>query len=140
MPCLSFNWCHQKKMPWEKPKFLKNNTAHPMASWIFWSSPGGTCVETETGHAFGMDGGAILSARRHQAFGYTKHTLWQLLIPQKMGKEFFTKWETFGHLFGGGSTLWKCCTPPCTYKKKLGGFFRSTGFFKFYTRNTHKNQ
>lgn len=29
--------------------------------------------------------------------------------------------------------------PPCTYNI-LGGFFRSTRFFKFYTRNTHKNQ
>ena len=53
----------------------------PHASGIFWRIPGGTCVETETGHAFCMDGGAILSARRHEAFGYTKHTVWQLLIP-----------------------------------------------------------
>lgn len=72
-----------------------------MASWIFWSSPGGTCVETETGHAFGMDGGAILSARCHGAFGYTKHTLWQLLIPLEMGRNSPPNGKLLAPFWGG---------------------------------------
>lgn len=94
--------CWAKKNAMGETRVPEKQHITPHASFL-WSIPGGTYVETETGHAFCMDGGAILSARSQGAFGYTKHTVWQLLIP--------TKWEGILHQMGnlghpfGGSTL-----------------------------------
>ena len=85
---------------------------------IFRSSPGGTCVETETGHAFGMDGGAILAARRHGSIRLHKTHPLAAANPPKNGKEWTPpNGETLGTFLGGEYPMEMLYTPVHLQKK-----------------------
>ena len=122
-------------MPWEKPRFLKNNTyntSRPIRR--------GSCGQVPLAPASKRKPAMLSAWMEVPSFprGATKHSATQntpsgkLLIP--------LKWEGILHQTGklwapfwGGVPYRNVVHPQCTYYI-LGGVFRST------TRNTHRNQ